>query len=176
MIYVFNKIKNKFNYLKGIILTKMKIIFLIIIMLCFIYIGFSISEGHKKKTLYIYDFKNFLVFAKSNISYNFLAVNDIVKNYNFSSYELKLDITKCLNGNKSDYFFDLFLSNEKVCIKSFFDNFGKKDFQETINLINITMTESTSIYDNLIKNSAKNTILPLKLLIYLGAVICILLV
>ena len=148
----------------------MKIILILIIMICFVYIGYSLSESYKKKIMYYSDLSSFLSYLKTNIIYNSPTIYTMIINYKFESIKLK----KELNNYLSDGLITDNINSESL-LKDFLEQFGKKDKTETIRLIDLFYSRCKTMLDKLQQNSAKNTVLPLKLSFYCGLVICIIL-
>lgn len=157
----------------------MKIMLCISIVIAFTYIGKELTNNYYIRLNYFKDMKNFLEYCKLNISFNTPSIIHLIEGYEFQSKFLKQDMINYKNSLINNYEIKLcnfLIGNEKIIIQSFINDFGKKDKTETLNLF-CKYIDECSIYLNKLNEIEKQKgILPLKLSLSLGVLICILLI
>lgn len=155
-----------------------KLLFVLIIVGCFTYIGYSLSNYYRKRVLFFTECVNFCnsISLKINFSKSFLKeliekqveiskseIKDVFKNY-LETYSLeKINIY---------YLCD----DEKNIFINFVNELGKFDCENQLNQIEKCKNEFENILDTSIKEKSKYSSLYLKIFFLIGLVLSILVI
>lgn len=150
----------------------MKILMLILIVFCFIYIGYSINRHYKVKNDFLKNFLDFICVYENEIQFNKNNLINIIKSHSFGKY---------FDNFLNDYITSktsipsFILDNEKIEIETFLNSLGKKDIDGEIKNLKMYKMKFEIIYQKSCEDLKKGK-LSLKLSFVLGLLLAILLI
>ena len=156
----------------------MKTLILVLIFLSVSGVGFVIGDRYKQKEKFYYDFKNFLVYLKSEIGFFEKNVVDILNGYQTKNENLKLLFQKfneSLNGFEFNGL-NILSSEENFKLIEFFKGIGKSDCESQKEYIEKNLEIFTKIYEDAKLDNQKKGNMFKKLSILAGLLICIVLI
>ena len=123
-----------------------------------IYVGMTLKKSYKKTYSYYSEYLSFLDYAKERISFSRATTVEIKSG--FVGAEIKDTLA---HGEPPKY-----LGKEGECVKSFFQTFGKSDYQNTLRAIDDERTRIASLADKAKKQVEKKGVLAEKLCLLIG--------
>lgn len=151
----------------------MKFIMLVLIVFCFIYIGYSINRHYKNRNDFFKSFLDFFCVYENEIQFNKNNLINIMQSHSFGKI-LDNFINNYITSNTK--FPNFILENERKEIEKFLDSLGKKDIDgEVQNLKNYKLKFET-IYKKSCDDLKKKGSISLKLSFVLGLLLAILLI
>ena len=154
----------------------MKISICLVIIASFGYVGYSISKNYYTRYKYLTDFKDFVKYSKLNIRYNTPDISKLVQGYNFKSCEFKNDITNYINNKDKNISFSELTDNELKILNEFFEHNGRYDKQNTLEFLDKIFSELDDIILTLKLDEKQKGVLPFKLSLIFGILLCIILI
>ena len=141
-------------------------------------LGFNIGNKFKKKEKFYYEFKNFLIYLKSEIGFFERDIVEIVDNYKTKNTDLTELLLNYKNSLQDKEFVDLNLisKEENNKLKDFFKGLGKSDCESQKEYID----KNLEIFDSLLKqaklNNDKQGSMYKKLSILVAILVCIIII
>lgn len=161
----------------------MKIIFLLIIIAGFSYIGYGFSSFYKVRLRFFKDFLNFLEFCQTQITFYHNKIDEIFLEFSQQN-QCGKELTKFLQKVKNQFTLnqnisvELFLlnPNEQKLLTNFFNNLGKTSTDKQNELIEFNKSQIKLISNDCEEKAQKFSPLATKLGFLLGLAMAICLI
>lgn len=156
----------------------MKIVILGLIFACISCLGYKLGDKYKQKEKFYYEFKNFLIYLKSEIGFFKKDIVQIVENYQTKNRHFKAFLNNfvgTLNGANAENL-GILSTDENLNLQKFFEGLGKSDcesqkeyIEKNIEIFDIVLSDAKQ------KNLKQGNMLK-KLSILVGILVCIILI
>lgn len=156
----------------------MKALILGLIFLFISLIGFKLGEKYKQKERFYYEFKNFLIYLKSEIGFFEKDIVEIVSTYSSKNQhlsELLNSFKQSLLGEKFEGL-KILSEEENFKIIEFLNGLGKSDCESQKEYIEKNLEIFTNFYVEAKDKNLKQGTMCKKLSILVGVLVCILLI
>ena len=156
----------------------MKILILGLIFGSISFLGFKIGNVFKEKEVFYYDFKNFLIYLKSEIGFFRRDIVEIIEAYQTKNKNITMllgNFKQSLNGENFQKI-NILSDSENAKIEEFFKGVGVSDCDSQKEYIEKNIEIFSKSYEDAKQQNLKQGIMYKKLSILVGILVCIILI
>ncbi|MBQ3494144.1 MAG: hypothetical protein IJA69_01875 [Clostridia bacterium] len=164
----------------------MKILLILIIIICFVFLGVGLSKYYTERKKFFLEFGLFVSNINSNINFGREKIINIIEKYEIKNKSLELQklcdnyVNALRNKNLIDgRIFDgitILKNDEKQLLQNFFGMLGKFDIYSQSKEIASYSARFEEIYSEVNKDCKKYASLIIKLSLVLGLLVCLLII